>query len=226
MHHLRHVLRLKENDPIILFNGNGEEASGKITSLNTKEVVIQILSVRRMKNQTTSLILACAVPKRSKFELIIEKATELGVDEIIPVKTKRTELNLKADRLEKRILRFRTVAINASKQSRRLTIPVIHPLTEFPKVVEDLTKRAVVLMPSLCGPRKGILETLRNIDHSRPIAFLIGPEGDFTPEEYALAQRLKCIPVSLGTTILKVDTAAICALACASQFRADFKPTS
>jgi len=215
IHHLRHVLRMKEGDQITVFNGRGQEASGRILSYHQKEVRIQICSVQERKERAPWLILACAVPKKSKFELIIEKATELGVHEIIPLKTQRTEISLNEERSKKKNQRFQTVAINASKQCQRATVPVIRPITKFSSALDDLSTRSRIIIPSLMGDRKNLLETFREIKSPQAISFLIGPEGDFTKEEYVQARKSGCLPVSLGETVLKVETAAISALACA-----------
>jgi len=218
LHHLRDVLRLKKGDEVHLFDGKGREASGNFVAVTSREANVQIHSVTQFERKGPLIILACALPKKSKFEFIIEKATELGVDEIIPLKTHRTEINLKGDRLDKKILRYQTVAINASKQSKRLIIPTIHPITDFTSVLKHLAKTTTPIIPSLSGERKNLLNTFKNIPSPKAVSFLIGPEGDFTPEEYALAQEEGCIPVSLGETVLKVETAAICALSCANLF--------
>lgn len=218
IHHLCDVLRLKKDDLIFVFNEKNEEAQGKILSITPQEVIIQIQKVRSGSIKLPRIILACALPKKGKFELIIEKVTELGVDEIIPMVTKRTEFFLEGKRLEQKLARFKTVALNAAKQCQRTSIPAIHPITSFKDALVLLTKTSTVFIPSLLLERKNILKALQNISRPEKISFLIGPEGDFTPEEYKEAQKMGCIPVSLGETILKVETAAICAIACADIF--------
>jgi len=161
------------------------------------------------------IILACAIPKESEFELIIERATELGADEIIPLRTKRTEMDLKGDRLAKMIARYHDVAVNAAKQSGRPRVPVIHPVTDLTVVLKSFPERTTVFIPSLSGERKNILEAFKAVPSPSRVAFLIGPEGDFTPQEYDLARARGCIGVSLGKTVLKVETAALVAVACA-----------
>ena len=218
LHHLRDVLRLKKNTPVCLFDGKGKEASGKLLSVTSQKAEIAVLSVKESKQKKPLLILACALPKRSKFELIIEKATELGVDEIIPLKTQRTEIDLKGSRLGKKLLRYQTVAINAAKQSQRCFVPVIHPVTGFRSAVGHLTKTTTAIIPSLTGKRENILNIFKTLKAPKAVSFLIGPEGDFTPEEYTYAQKSGCLAVTLGETILKVETAAISTLAAANLF--------
>lgn len=218
IHHLQNVLRLKKDDLIVVFNEKNQEAEGKIVSTSPQGVTIEIKKVKTASIKLPRIILACALPKKGKFELIIEKVTELGVDEIIPMVTKRTEIFLEGKRLEQKLARFKTVALNAAKQCQRTSIPAIHPITSFKDALVLLTKISTVFIPSLLLERKNILKALQNISRPKEISFLIGPEGDFTEEEYKEAQRMGCIPVSLGETVLKVETAAICAVACANIF--------
>jgi len=218
IHHITNVLRLKKGNGISIFNQHNEEGEGKILSLNPHEIAIQINTSRKIAIKFPLITLACAIPKKSKFETIIEKATELGVHEIIPLKTKRTEIILKGEREEKKIIRFQTVAINAAKQSKRTHIPHIHPVTEFSKALKNLIQHSKVIIPSLTGNRIPLMEALHQSKNEQRISFLIGPEGDFTHEEYKEAHTQGCIPVSLGETTLKVETAAICVVACAKQF--------
>lgn len=218
IHHLRDVLRLKTNDLICVFNERNEEAQGRILSIGSQEVTVQIQKVEMNKIKFPQIVLACALPKKGKFELIIEKVTELGVDEIIPMVTRRTEILLEGKRREQKLTRFKTVALNAAKQCKRTSIPNIHPITSFKDALLLLTKTSRVFIPSLILQRENLLKALQEISRPEKISFLIGPEGDFTPEEYTEAQKMGCIPVSLGETILKVETAAICAVACANVF--------
>ncbi len=213
IHHIKNVLRSKINDIIQIFNSNRQEITGTILSLSENEIMIKKISFKSDPPHTTKIILACAIPKKSKFEMIIEKSTELGIDEIIPIETKRTEIKIKSNQLQKKQNRFQTVAINAAKQSKRLSIPTILPIMKFTKALEYLTESSTVIMPSLTGKTKPLLKTLTHLQKKKTtsISFLIGPEGDFTEEEYHQAHEKGAIPVSLGPTVLRVETAAICA---------------
>ncbi len=212
IHHLKNVLRLKIDNQISLFDGSGKEALGTILSIQRKKVEVRIDQLLpRIPRQGLSIILACAIPKRAKFEWIVEKCTELGVDEIIPMKTQRTELSLRSVDIRKKTLRYKTIAINAAKQSKRTTIPIIHPLTNFENIIQNLDQNTIALIPCLTGDRK-LINSI-HIDREKKIIFLIGPEGDFTSNEVELAKSHGCIPVDLGATVLKVDTAAMAVLA-------------
>lgn len=213
IHHLRNVLRLKEGMPIVLFNSPNIEAQAVIESISSNCVQCRAEKTKTIPVPTTRILMACAIPKKSKFETIIEKSVELGVSEIIPLKTRRTIITLSGDRLEKRQKRYETIALNAVKQSRQTQIPRIHPVTDFSSLINNTPESANVLIPSLESKTVPILTALNNLLTPDTILFLIGPEGDFTPEEYKNAQDVGAIAVSLGPTILKVETAALTALA-------------
>lgn len=217
LHHLTDVLRHKQGDAVRVFNGKGAEAEAELISVSKKNATIRIKKVTFRTPHKISLTLACAVPKKSKFETIIEKAVELGVSEIIPLKTERTEAAWKTEHNQKKIKRFNTVILNAVKQSQQLYIPEIRPLTKFKDALKDNTGHAAMIIPSLAGNPDNILSVLKNISITEKLIIFIGPEGDFTADEYAQAQAAGCIPVSLGPTVLKVETAALAAAACAAQ---------
>jgi 16S rRNA (uracil1498-N3)-methyltransferase len=220
IHHARDVLRLKPGEKIICFNGQGEEAEGVIESINNKKIIVEILSTHIRSHRGPRIILACAIPKRSKFEWIIEKTTELGVSEIYPIETERSEIHLDEKRQVLKTRRYQLVALNAAKQCQRSTIPEIHSSIDFKKLLSHFHggQNIKMLIPSLMGERVNIFQALSSFKTPKTIAIFIGPEGDFTEKEYAYASQMGCIAVTLGETILKVETAAITAVACANIF--------
>jgi len=215
INHIQNVLRLEPGQDVEVFNGLGNQAFCSILSISKIEIKLKVISTIQNKLPKPYIILACAVPKKNKFEFIVEKATELGVDEIIPIKTQRTEISLTGERLQKKISRYKTVAINASKQCNRSIIPKIHQITKFDKALELLSKNnkdSHIIIPSLIDQTQPLKNSLKLIKKPALISILIGPEGDFSPNEYLKANNIGCIPVSLGKTILKVETAAISTL--------------
>lgn len=217
VHHIKNVLRLGPDDIVQIFNG-AQQADGQIVDLSASQVAIRLSNLQSMRKDKISTILACAVPKKGKFETIIEKTTELGVDQIYPLQTVRTEVVLKGERKLAKLQRFEKVAINAAKQSRRISVPTIHSEGDFKTTLEQLLKVSTVIMPSLCGNTKPLHSVLGDLQDVKAISILIGPEGDFTPEEYDLAHQMGCLPVSLGSTVLKVETAAIATVSVVEMF--------
>lgn len=214
VHHLATVLRLKKGSEIAVFNGRGEEATGRIENLAPHSVEITIVSpVKRSSTAQVTLTLACAIPKKAKFEFIIEKCTELGVDRIIPMLTERTEVRLNEERQEKKRKRYETVAANAAKQCKRSFVPVIEELRTFKEIISNISPQDAAFIPCLAGERKNILNAFQLKTGQKNVLLLIGPEGDFTPKELQAALGAGCIPVTLGPHTLKVDTAAVTAIA-------------
>ena len=220
IHHLKNVLRLKSGDTVALFNGKGEEAQAVILSVGKNAVELKILELFASKEQTLTITLACAIPKKARFETIIEKTTELGVDEIIPLITERTEVRIPKEKADKKSARYQTIAINAAKQSGRIAIPRVHPPLSFKEAVDSFaTPETLCVIPCLSEKNLSLISVLQK-QGKKPqrILFLIGPEGDFSKEEVAYAVKKNCLPVSLGQNVLKVDTAAISVVAFAKLF--------
>ncbi len=220
IHHVKNVLRLKINDQIVIFTGKGKEAVANIVEITAQRIKVRVDYVLPAAvSKKTAIILACAIPKKSKFEFIIEKCTELDVDEIHPVLTERTIVRL-SERNNQKKGRYQTIAINAAKQSHRIIMPVIHPIVDFRQFIQTLTlqRSDAAFIPTLIGERKSLREALTLLSHPKKIIFFIGPEGDFTPMELNSAVNKGFLPVSLGPTVLKVDTAAISAVALANLY--------
>lgn len=211
-HHIKNVMRFKSGDAIVLFNGKGLQAHGIIEEITEGKVLVKIEKIEEKKNALPRLILGCALPKKSKFELIIEKATELGVSDIIPLETKRTVVKIKEAQIQEKTSRFNKIALAAAKQCGRGDLPVVHPVGKFKSTVDWMTENSKVVIPCLEGKKKLIKDVVPLLKESPAISFLIGPEGDFTAEEYAYAINKGCMPVSLGPLVLRVETAAIAVL--------------
>ena len=213
IHHIRKVLHLKIGNAVSIFNGQGIEAQGKITTLSNDRVQVKIEKVIKERRSGPILTLACAIPKKAKFETIIEKCTELGVDEIIPLQTKRTEVHLNASQAQKKLLRYQAVALNAAKQSKRKTIPDILPISDLKSILNQIDKNTAAFIGCLNGKRQILRNALSDeLRKKNKIIFFIGPEGDFTSDELKSTFAAGCIPIDLGKTVLKVDTAAIAAI--------------
>ncbi|MCA9392755.1 MAG: 16S rRNA (uracil(1498)-N(3))-methyltransferase [Candidatus Omnitrophica bacterium] len=225
VHHARDVLRLGQGAAVELFDGRGLLAAGKITQISAVEIRVKVEALRREPARHPRLTLACAIPKKGKFETIVEKATELGVDEIIPLQTKNSDVVIKPEKAAHKQQRFAQVAVNAAKQCRRATVPLIRPPTAFSEALEMLLQQGPVLIPSLTGDCRPLLTALTGLQDPPQVSILIGPEGDFSVDEYEQAHRSGCLAVTLGPTVLKVETAAITTVA-AVRFSGDVKDSS
>ncbi len=207
LHHLRDVLRLKPGDSVTVFDIDGNEFLTEISSLDRKQAALKILSRNPAKPSKTKITIACAVPKKAKMDDVIDKLTQLGVDEIVPLETERSIVKLAENELSRRE-RWQKIAINAAEQSRRNTLPVIYPVLSMEKMLAQAAEYDLKLIPTLYGDSQTLNAALADRKPSRILA-LIGPEGDFTPQEVEKALNSGFIPVSLGHTVLRVETAAI-----------------
>lgn len=220
IHHALDVIRLETGQDVIIFDGNGQEAQGQLIQSDPQSLIVEIDSHRRFVSNRPWITLACAIPKRAKFETIIEKTTELGVDEIIPLITQRTQVRFTQEQAVKKAHRFYAVAINAAKQCQRAVLPRIHPAVKYEKcfglIKEGPNQGAMLFIPCLAANLRPLVQVLPQRPLPKRIIFFIGPEGDFTPSEINMACVNGCVPVSLGPTTLKVDTAAIAVVAFAN----------
>ena len=201
---MKNVLRLEAGETIILGDGKLNEGEAKIISFGKGSVEVEIMEVGKNTNEpSTDVILYCSILKKENFEWVVQKATELGIKEIVPVISKRTvKLNLRADRLEK-IIR------EAAEQSGRGIVPKIHEPINFEDAVRDISKDGGNLFFDISGVVISILKP--NTYNLKPVSVWVGPEGGWDDTEIELARANKFTVVSLGKLTLRAETAAIVA---------------
>lgn len=209
VHHIKNVLRLKEKDKICIFDGKGNEYGCAIDKIAGK-IVLEIKQRRWFspKNEQSKIAIACAIPKHSKMDDIVDKLTQLGVDRIIPLETERVVVRLDKQKKVLRQKRWEKIALNASQQSQRKSMPIIDAIKDIKEVLLHSGGYDLKIMPTLIGKRQSLKEVLSGAKPKNILA-LIGPEGDFTDEEVELAKKAGCIPASLGDLVLRVETAAV-----------------
>ena len=200
-HYLANVMRLGEGDTIRIFNGQAGEWRAGVTKISRKAATLEALAQTRPPAPEPDAWLCFALLKRQKTDMVVEKATELGVSVIQPIITARTN----ADHVN--LERLRTIAIEAAEQCERLHVPEIREPVQVVKLVADWPARPLYVADerrtaNLLGPATG------------PSALMIGPEGGFTDLELEAIARTPLITrVSLGRRILRAETAAIAGLA-------------
>jgi 16S rRNA (uracil1498-N3)-methyltransferase len=212
-HHLARVLRVEAGQELTLFDGEGTRAEGVIDSITKKEVTVRITARETVPPPAVEITLVQAVCKPDRFEMILQKATELGVRHIQPVVTQNA--SLPAGKIEKMAERGEAILRNAAQQCGTAWLPMFHSLenqlrwgTEFfPKI----GKPDVIFIGSLHPNARPFREVFQTLEKSRikTAALLIGPEGDFTKEEVDAAVVAGAIPVTFGNQILRTETAAI-----------------
>jgi len=210
VHHLKDVLRFRINEPVVIFDDRGIEYRSILEKISSASLTFKIQEKNKSMPgpEKIKITVACAIPKKSKMEDIIDKLTQLGVERIIPLLTERVIVKLDRHKETLRLKRWMKVALNASQQSQRNTLPVIEPVKKIGEVISGSGGYDLKLIPTLEGERR----TLKDVfvkTKAKNILFIIGPEGDFTPQEISLAKKAGFIPVSLGDSVLRVETAAV-----------------
>ncbi len=195
------VLKLKVGEEIVLCDGKGKEAVVRLTSVEKKEVTGEV--IERMENTnepTRHVVLYCAVLKRENFELVVQKASEVGVAEIVPLITRRTvKTGLKLERL-------RQIAKEAAEQSGRGIVPVVHEAVGFEEAIEQAKKLDDVFFLDMNG---AVIPVKTGIQRNKKVALFVGPEGGWDPDEVAQAKRAGFTSASLGKLVLRAETAAV-----------------
>ena len=217
--HVARVLRLAPGDAITLFNGDGCDYPSLIQSTGKRAVIVQVQTVQRVaKESPLALTLAQGVARGEKMDLIVQKATELGVVRIVPLLTERSEVRLDADRAHKRLARWRAVAIGACEQSGRARIPWIEPAQTLDAWLEQLDVE--------CGLRLSLLpeegNAARELHFTTPAGVLVaGPEGGLGHRDVRALRVARFDGLRLGPRILRTETAGMAALAALQAIHGD-----
>ncbi len=201
----RNVLRIEAGRQAVIFDGSGDEALCEFRALEKKSATLVVLERKAGLLPTRDVTLFMALIKKDNFELVLEKATELGVTRIVPVECARSEKKgINRERSEK-ILR------EASEQSGRATVPVLDDIVRVQDIFKKYPQTIVVFDPRSKTSAREYLSA----PSSTPIAILVGPEGGFTDEELEFFKTNKTPILTTGRTILRAETAAIVALSLA-----------
>lgn len=212
-HHIIDVMRLREGDSTTVFDGTGKEYEGKISSIENKRVIIDVSKIKIVdKKRPVSISLAQAIPKKDKMHLIVQKATELGANEILPVESSRTVVKSKGERRRHKIERWQKIAVEASKQCGRTELPKVRDITHFDAILDCITKYDLTIMPCLSQKSISLKSALNNINRPDNVLVIIGPEGGFSENEIEKASEKGAVLTALGDLILRSDTAAIATL--------------
>jgi 16S rRNA (uracil1498-N3)-methyltransferase len=211
IHHLKDVLRKKVDDQLEILDEFNNVYECRIKAISKESVTVKINKIRELSvNRKAKIALACAIPKKNKFDFIVEKTTELGVDRIIPLITSRTIVKLDEAQALKKVSRWQKISLEAAKQSKRISLPVIDTPIKFTDLAKNFKDFDCLLMPNLSSiERINFLDLSKKTKDKNNILLLIGPEGDFTNQEIELAKNSNALMISLGDTVLKVETAAI-----------------
>ncbi len=202
-HHATKVLRCKVGDEVILLDGVGKLYYAKFKTLSSRNSELDVLSIENLPKLPYQLHMAVAPTKMmDRFEWFLEKATEIGVSEITPIITERTERSVV------KMARMQKVVLAAVKQSKQAFFPKINEAVSFKEFIKSQTSSNKFIAHCLDTPKKHLIKSVNTQSDN---LILIGPEGDFTPNEIEKALELGYIAVSLGESRLRAETAAVVA---------------
>ena len=215
VNHIKNVLRMQPGEEIAVSNGeDGKEYRCGIESLYEDEIICSLRFVKEDGVELPSKIyLFQGLPKADKMELIVQKAVELGVYEIIPVATKRAVVKLDEKKAKSKIARWQTISEAAAKQSKRRIVPEIHSVMSFKEAIEHSRSCDLKILPYEAENETSLKKVLKDNTEAKKIAVFIGPEGGFDDEEVSIAKQNGFEIVTLGPRIMRTETAP---LACIS----------
>lgn len=213
--HLSQVLRIRTGEEVTVFDGNGRRAQAEVLTVSRERVALQLGEPRSPVALLPSITLAQAIPKGKNMDLIVQKAVELGVTRIQPLVTRNTVVQPGDGKADK----WRRTALEACKQCGQDTLPIIDEPTTLERwLTNPGDSGSLRLIASLAAGARPFREVLEDHPATTAVSLLIGPEGDFTPEETTAATAAEFLPISLGNIVLRVETAALYCLS-ALRFR-------
>ena len=216
-HHALRVLRMRAGEECEVFNGFGQAVRARITYTSGSHMQLEVLEELPLLPSVAGITLAFAIPKGTLVDLIVQKAVELGAQRIIPLITERTIVRITPQEAPAKAEKWRRTVLEACKQCGVRDLPVLEepqPYAAFLQRADVPTLRVQCALVPHARPLREVLEPARAAG-CREVILLIGPEGDFSPAEYAAAEAAGYAPASLGPIVLRVETACFHALAAA-----------
>lgn len=219
--HAARVLRVREGSMVGIVNGCGGVGKASVVSADKRRVTVRIVERNTSAAPRPRVTLVQAVVREQKMDWIVQKATELGVSEILPVRTMNSIVQLGEERANVKVDRWTRIATEAIKQSGNPWLPVVAAPCRLDEYLAGRDAREPLLVGSLARGARPLRDVLRELSARAPesVAVLIGPEGDLTPAELDAALARGGLPVGFGPTVLRAETAAIFAL---SALRCEF----
>ena len=213
------VLRVKNTEEIVLFNGDGKAYPALPEVLEKRRASVRILREEATDNESPlNITLVQAVSAAERMDFTLQKSVELGVAEIRPVISERCVVRLSGERAEKRVARWQEIVVSACEQSGRNIVPKVLPLTTYAQALQQLPQETAKLLMSLNRAQK-----LSNVQlQSGKVVFMVGPEGGWTEKEEQQAFDAGFQSVTLGKRVLRTETASLAAIATMQTLWGDF----
>ena len=205
--HLVRVLRLECGHPIVLFNGDGREFRAQISQLSKRAVSARVLEIGSVQDRESplQLTLAQGVARGEKMDLILQKATELGVSRIVPLITERTEVKLDAERAARRLAHWQAVIASACEQSGRMRLPVIENPLRLASWAAGLSSSDGIRLA--LDPNGAV--SPRSLPTFTSAVLVVGPEGGLSKQDLGILEQVDFVGLRLGPRILRTETAGL-----------------
>src|SRR4051812_5761898 len=218
-HHAIHVMRLREGDEAVLFNGRGGEYPARVASIQRLRISLDVLQHLQVERESPlHMTLVQGVSSSDRMDYTVRKAVELGVASIQPVLATRSVARPKGERADNRRAHWQKVVISACEQCGRNTIPEVHPLTSVADYLQGASEESFRV---LLSPRSE-LALSKAVQGKSRFVLAAGPEAGFDGDEEAAFAAAGFTPLKLGPRVLRTETAALAALAALSALRGDF----
>ncbi len=214
-HHCAHVMRHKEGDRVVVFNGEGMEATVQIAEVGKNDVRLEVQHTAMTDRLPVHIALGQAIPKGKQMDLITQKAVELGAYTVFPLLSERTVVQVRDKQVsDKKVNKWQNVAIDAAKQCGRNYVPKVAEPQMMNDFLDNRPEYDLLIIASLQPDRRHLREILadreaQGLSKPESVLIVVGPEGDFTPAEVAHAKGQGFQPITLGPIILRSETAAI-----------------
>jgi 16S rRNA (uracil1498-N3)-methyltransferase len=213
VNYLKNVMRLKVGDELSIMDSKSKEYNAKIKAYSNNEIIVELLGEKHPKSESrVKITIAQGIPKNPKMDLVVQKATELGAQRIIPIKTERSVIKLTEEKEEAKINRWQKIAKEAAEQSGRLIIPFVDTPKEIKEllIIKNDFDKCVILWEM--EKEMTIKRFLQENHDIKSLLVMIGPEGGFSHDEVELVKKEGFVSVNIGSRIVRTETAAISVL--------------
>jgi len=203
------VLRLRRGDNVVVFNGEGGEFSAELTRISRDGVHARLISKQAVERESPlAITLAQCLSSSDRMDITLQKSTELGVSRIVPIASERSVVKLSSERADRRVAHWRNVLVAACEQCGRNRVPEIDAITDFADFLGVSGSEEIRLLLAPDASRD-----LRDLEPSRAVMLLVGPEGGLAPEERQQAEARGFVPIRFGPRVLRTETAPLAAIA-------------
>lgn len=209
-HYLKHVLRVRAGEDIIIFNGEGGEWQAEIKAIEKRKIIIKLHQHQSIERESPlDIHLGQCMARFEKMDFIIQKAVELGVKTISPLLSERTQIQLSSARWEQKHHHFQQIIISACEQCGRNTLPILNKISSYTNWLKNIESESQIKL--LVDPEGNA--SLRSLKLKNAVILAIGPEGGFSSDEKKQADQNRFLQIALGPRILRTETAGLAVIA-------------